>query len=239
MKRSYIRGPAFTILNFIRNKVVRTFRPLSSYYLFPPPVKRSVKPISVLYGYDRGKPVDRYYIESFLEENKKDIKGKCLEITDTQYIKKFGGRNVTSADALDIDKNNPNATIYGDLRDLNDVKANQYDCLIVTQTLVVIDDYEAAIRECKRILKPGGTLLVTVPCLSPVWNIKIHFWRFTGSSANYVFKKYFRKFWVKTYGNVLSGQAFWVGMSQEELTREELDFNDPYFPVIVAIKAIK
>ncbi len=240
MNRKYIRGPIFNALNFIRNSFVRLLKPASNYFLFKN-IQRSIEPISKVYGFDRGKPIDRYYVELFLEENRSHIKGKCLEITDTQYTKRFGGKKVTLADALDIDKNNHNATIYGDLRNLVNVPSNKYDCLIVTQTLVMIDDYEAAIKECKRILKPRGSLLVTMPCLSPVWNIKNHNWRFTKASATYIFSKYFlkRKLKIKTYGNVLAGQAFWVGMSQEDLSRKELEYNDPYFPVIVTIKAIK
>ena len=240
MRRKYLRGPIFETLNFFRNRVVRFFIPASSYFMFVRP-KRNLKSVSKVYGFDRGKPIDRYYIESFLQENKEVIRGKCLEITDTQYIQKYGGNKVTSAEALDVDRNNPNATIYGDLKKLDSIKNNRFDCLIITQTLVMIDDYEAAIKECKRILKPGGILLVTMPCLSPVWNIDNHHWRFTGASARYVFGKYFdkNKLEIKTYGNALTGQAFWVGMSQQDLKKDELKFNDPYFPVIVSIKAIK
>ena len=240
MNRSYLRGPLYTIANAVRVRVVRAIRPVGSYFLFSSP-KRSLQPLSKIYGYDRGKPIDRYYIEIFLRENKDWVKGVCLEITDTQYIKKYGGDRVTKADALDIDRANHNATIYGDLRKLDGVPSNKYDCLIITQTLVMIDDYEAAIKECKRILKPGGTMLVTLPCLSPVWNIKNHHWRFTGASAKYVFGKYFapENLEIKTFGNALSGQAFWVGMSQQDLSKEEIEYNDPYFPVIVSIKATK
>lgn len=227
------------ILRAVRGAIVRTIKPKSGYYLFP--AKRSVEPISTMYGFDRGTPVDRYYIEKFLEENKDLIKGKCLEVTDPQYIKKFGGDKVTQADAMDIDPNNAKANIKGDLRDLKEVADNTYDCFIVTQTYVMIDDYEAAIRESLRILKPGGTLLVTMPCLSPVWNIKHHHWRFTGASGEYIFGKYVKQenLEVKTHGNAFSGQAFWCGMAIQDLSKEELEFNDPYFPVIVSVKATK
>jgi hypothetical protein len=44
---------------------------------------------------------------------------------------------------------------------------------------------------------------------------------------------------VKTYGNALTGQAFWVGAAVQDLDKKEFEYNDPYFPVIVTIKAIK
>ena len=229
------------LIRNIRRPITRTLKPRKSYWLFP--IKggvRSVKPISTSYGFDRGKPVDRYYIESFIEENKKHIKGVCLEITDNEYTKKYG-KHVTKSDVLDINTGNKQANIYGDLQDVSHIPDNTYDCFILTQTLLMIDDYEAAIRESKRILKPGGVMLVTLSTLSPVWNIKHHMWRFTGASANYIFGKYFsrKKYEVNTYGNALTGQAFWVGMAIEDLTKEELEYNDPHFPVVVTIKATK
>ena len=231
------------ILNFlriVRGYIVRTIRPKSNYFLFKAP-ERNLKPASIMYGFDRGTPVDRYYIEAFLEENKEYIKGVCLEITDNQYTEKFGGNRVTKSDVLDIDTNNKEANIYGDMRNLDMIESNTYDCLIITQTYVMIDDFHAAVKECFRILKPGGTLLVTMPCLSPVWNIKNHCWRFTVASSEYTFGKHVtaENLLVKSYGNVLSGQAFWVGMAIQDLTKEELDYNDQYFPVIIGTRAIK
>jgi SAM-dependent methyltransferase len=169
------------------------------------------------------------------------IKGVCLEVTDTAYIDKYGAEKVTKADALDINRNNKMATIYGDLRDLSNVESNTYDCIIITQTFVMIDEYEAAIRECHRILKPGGYVLVTMPCLGPVWNIDSHFWRWTRASAEYLFKKYFPNdlLEVQTYGNALAGQCFWVGLSLDEISEDELEYNDKFFPVIVSVKVRK
>ena len=102
----------------VRSPVMRFLRPKARYFLFKP--KRSLKPISTKFGFDRGEPIDRYYIESFLEENKDYIKGVCLEITDNAYTKKFGGDRVVKSDVLDIDRTNKQANIYGDLRNGND-----------------------------------------------------------------------------------------------------------------------
>ncbi len=176
-----------------------------------------------------------------MEKNAYVIKGACLEITDTAYIQKYGKEKVSKADALDINTNNKVANIYGDLRDIKQIADETYDCLIITQTFVMIDDYPAAIKECHRILKKGGYILVTMPCLGPVWNIDHHHWRWTRASGEYIFNKYFPhdELEVKTYGNALAGQCFWVGMALEEMNKKELDYNDQYFPVIVSIKARK
>lgn len=202
---------------------------------------RTTNPLSRKFGYDRGTPIDRYYIEQFLRENSKFVKGKCLEIVDNNYTVKFGRSKVTKSDILDNDPKNHLANIHADLRDLKSVQSNSYDCLIVTQTLGMVDDYEKAIKECYRILKPGGVMLVTVSSISPVLDLNYSMWRFTVTSCRYVFSKFFKgnRLEVKSYGNVLAGQCFWVGMAVEELDKEELDVNDPNYPCIIAVRATK
>src|SRR5258708_1276969 len=37
------------------------------------------RPISTSFGFDRGTPIDRYYIENFLGRNAGDIRGRVLE----------------------------------------------------------------------------------------------------------------------------------------------------------------
>lgn len=216
---------------------MKRIKPSDKYFL----ATRSLKPLSNKFGFDRGKPIDRYYIEKFLEENKKMIKGRCLEIVDNSYTLKFGGKRVTKSDVLDNNPKNSQANICGDLRNLTMIDNNTYDCLIITQTLGMIDDYEAAIKECHRILKPNCSLLVTVSSIGPVWDLEYSIWRFTVAACQYVFGKYFKQnsLIVKSYGNVLVGQCFWVGMSMEEMTTEELEFNDPHFPCIITVKAVK
>ena len=207
-------------------------------------ILRRKTPISNIYGLDRGQAIDRYYIENFLNANQKYIKGYCLEILNNNYTLECGGNKVAQSDILDIDSNNSNATINGDLRNLENIHDGVYDCIILTQALQFIDDYESAIKECCRILKPRGVLLVTLPSISRidcVAKVEGDYWRFTIASANYIFNKFFQKnnLEIEAYGNCLVGQSFWVGLAQEELSRKELDYYDPNFPCLITIKAIK
>lgn len=202
---------------------------------------RSLKPISRKFGFDRGNPIDRYWIESFLHTNAKYIRGRVLEITDSKYTYKFG-QEVIKSDVLDIDVKNKKANIHGNLKNLKKiVNDNTYDCIILTHVLGLIDDSEAAIRECYRILKPGGVVLFTSSCLGFGTPKEKIYWRFTKNSTQYLFEKCFesKKITVLTYGNVLAGQFFWVGMAQEDLSVSELEFNDPDYPCIVTAIATK
>ena len=53
------------------------------------------------------------------------------------------------------------------------------------------------------------------------------------------FEKFFKNVEVTTYGNVLSAISELQGISSEELTKEELFYHDPLYPVLVCIKAQK
>lgn len=236
MRLPYWMDGIMRILNIVRAHVVRFIKPRASYMR-----TRSQNPISVKYGFDRGKPVDRLFIERFLEENKRAIRGKCLEVVDNSYTVRFGGTRVTTSDVIDIFPT-AKANIHGDLRNLREsIADNEYDCLIVTQTFNVIDDYGAAIAECRRILKPGGTLLVTMPTVSPAWNLAINLWRFTPESSRYVFEKFFdpKKITISAFGNKPLAEAFWLGMAVEDMATEEITRKDESFPVIVGIQAVK
>lgn len=227
-----------TIIKFIKKVraiIMRNVRTADSYLK-----SSSVHPISTRYGFDRGKPIDRTYIEKFLEDCADSIYGRCLEIVDNTYTIRYGKDKITTSDILDIFPTKK-SNIHGDLRNLKEVKDNTYDCLIVTQTLYVVDDFETAIAESYRILKPGGTLLVTLPTISPAWNLKINFWRVTAGSARYVFSKYFssNNIEIKSFGNKTSALYFWLGMAIEDMSSDELEKNDPNFPLIIGIAAKK
>ena len=48
-------------------------------------------PVSRMYGADRGKPVDRWYIERFLAAHTADVRGRVLEVAETTYTEWYGG----------------------------------------------------------------------------------------------------------------------------------------------------
>jgi ubiquinone/menaquinone biosynthesis C-methylase UbiE len=148
---------------------------------------------------------------------------------------------VTRSDILDIDINNPKATIYGDLRFMPQIKENTYDCIILTQTLQYIDDYSAAIRECHRILKPGGVLLATVPTVARIGysGVSGDYWRFTKAGAEYSFKKVFKEVKAEAFGNLRTCFKSLVGASQEFSNKTEMNYPDSNFPLIVGIIAKK
>ncbi len=205
---------------------------------------RRLTPVSTCFGYDRGGPVDRYYIENFLARNRGAVKGRVLEIGENTYTLQYGGRQVTQSEILHVNDSNPAATYVGDLTDAPNVPSDTFDCVIITQTLHLIYDVKAALRTCYRILKPGGVLLATVPGISNVdyeeWG-SIWLWAFTKRSAQLLLEETFPdgQLQITSDGNVLVASAFLYGLGVGELTKNELETNDPHYQVIISIRAQK
>ena len=204
---------------------------------------RRVEPISRNWN-NRGKPIDRYYIENFLDRHSEDIRGRVLEIGEDTYTRKFGGNRVIKCDVLHVVEGNPKATIVGDLAKGDSIPSEAFDCFILMQTLQYVYDLKSAIKTIYRLLKPGGTVLVTLPNITPLidpnWN-DCWYWGFTTLSAQRLFEEVFptENVTVETYGNVMSATAFLQGLSTQELKKEELDYCDSAYQVLVTVRAVK
>lgn len=203
---------------------------------------RRTEPLSDSWGHDRGTPIDRYYIARFLEEHSQEIRGRTLEVKDSSYVDQFGTL-IERSDVLDVDPANPRATIVADLAAANEIPADLFDCFVLTQTLQFVTDLRAAIAHTRRILRPGGILLATVPGLSRVERAyaSSDYWRFTPASCQLLFGEVFgyENISVQTYGNVLAAIAFLTGIAYEELSARELETQDEHFPVVIAVRASK
>jgi peptidoglycan/xylan/chitin deacetylase (PgdA/CDA1 family) len=205
---------------------------------------RRTDPISRDWGYDRGVPIDRHYIDDFLASHSSDIRGAVLEVQEDDFTAKFGGPRVHTSVVADLDESNTRATHLADLRCAPHLASDSFDCIILTQTLHVIDDVGAVLSECRRLLRPGGVLLATLPCASRVcleYGADGDLWRMTPAGGRVLFEKVFGPGAVdsRTYGNVLANVAFLEGVACAELNEEELDSVDPYFPALVGLSARK
>lgn len=205
---------------------------------------RRLTPLDPTFGYERGVPVDRYYIENFLLAHPDDIRGRALEIGDDAYTRRFGGDRVTQRDVLHVLEGAPGATFVGDLTRAEHLPSDAFDCFILTQTLHLIYDLRSALNTVYRILKPGGVVLATVPGISQIdrddWG-GTWYWCFTRMSARKVFEEAFPapNVRVEAHGNVLAATSFLQGLAVDELSREELDYRDPSYDVLITVRAVK
>jgi hypothetical protein len=203
--------------------------------------KGGLQPLSRIFGLDRGRPVDRVYIERFLEAHRHDIRGRVLEIGDDSYTRTIGGSNVARSDVLHASGRNPGATYVDDLSKGDTLPSAAFDCVILTQTLQFIYDMPAAVRTLRRILAPGGTILATMPWITQIqdeeWRDSWH-WSMTDTAARHLFEAEFAAgVEVFSYGNLSTAIAFLLGMTAEEVPAAAFEEQDRDFPLIVAVRA--
>ena len=206
---------------------------------------RRTVPSDRVFGLRRGRGIDRYYIEAFMERHASAVKGVVLEVADPRYTRQFGRSAVTHSDVLHAVAGNAEASLVGNLATGEGIPENRYDCIILTQVLQFIYDVNSAVIHAHRALRPGGVLLVTVAGISQISRSDMDrwgdYWRFTDASARRLFGDVFgaQQVTVESHGNVFAACAFLQALAAEDLCREELELNDPDYQLLITVRAKK
>lgn len=200
-----------------------------------------LKPLSYNYGTSRGgHSIARYYIEIFIEEQREFIKGTVMEIGDGRYSV-LGGEAVKNLLILSLNDEKKEHYVKGNLETGEGLQENSLDCLILTNVLSSLFDIQAAVRNIGKSLKKGGRAIITVPGIAALYRVQYEtygqFWRFTPSGVMQLLKQYIpdAKIAIKEYGNVKTSVAFLYGMTVEDLTKEELEYRDSCYPMVIGI----
>jgi hypothetical protein len=222
----------------IRSRLRRLMNPPGD-----PVVDLSPEPVSRTFGFDRGTPIDRFYIDSFLRQRREHIRGKTLEIAGSEYTQRYGSTGVESLELHTQPSDRPN-TFVGDLTQLNTLPSAQVDCFICTQTFNFIYDYRSAILGAHHMLVPGGWLLATVGGVSQISRFDMDrwgdYWRFSSATCERLFAEFFKEVEVVTFGNFLAAASLLRGLAVEDLASVDLlDPVDPDYQVIIGIAARK
>jgi SAM-dependent methyltransferase len=198
------------------------------------------RPVSGHWGYDRGQPIDRWYIEAFLDAHRADLRGDALEVKSDTYVRRYGA-SLSRVHVLDVDGANSAATVIGDLGGERPLPPESLDCFVLTQTLQYVWDLRAAVENAHEMLRPGGVLLLTVPSVARI-STELDFddlWRFTADSMRRLLVPAFGegKVSIVSRGNLVAANAFLAGLAASELSARELDDDDERFPVVIAARA--
>jgi len=207
-------------------------------------------PMSDEFGFDRGTPVDRYYIEKFLHQNRQYVKGRILEVATDLYATRYARLNEMTTDepiveTLHYDGTEDEVSIIGDLTKPDTLPEKRYDCFICTQVYQFIYDVPKALEGSYHLLKDGGVLLATVGGISQIARSEMDkygdYWRFTNKSIELLFNEtMFSHVEIVPMGNVMASCAFLQGMALEELPNKTLlDVMDENYQLIIGIKAVK
>jgi SAM-dependent methyltransferase len=195
---------------------------------------RRVTPLSQMYGFDRGTPIDRYYVDKFLSARTALICGRILEIQTTDHARRYGS-GATVMHALDI---NAAFTYLCDLATADMVPSGSYDCFLLPNTLCFLRDLEPALRQARRIVRTGGVILATVPGFVPLTSDAADYWHASAEG----WREITARVWpdcetrVESHANCLAAAAAMYGVAVEELTAAELDAIHPRYPVLVTIE---
>jgi hypothetical protein len=203
---------------------------------------RIINPVDRDFGFNLGTPVDRYYIENFLREHQNLIQGEVLEVGEDSYTSKYAPSEHRLTILNVVDKP---GCLKGDLESGDGIPENAFDCVIMTQTLPFIYDVNSAVFHVHKMLKPGGYLLATNPCISQISRFDMDrwgdYWRFTPLSIKRLLENYFHKDNIKieAHGNSLTSTCFIQGIPCEKLSSKELDHADQDYPVTITALAQK
>jgi SAM-dependent methyltransferase len=119
-----------------------------------------------------------------------------------------------------------------------------FDCILLTQTLQLIYDFNAALRDLARSLKPGGVLLLTVPGITQIAYKELGrtwYWSFSLASVKRLIADHLpgAEVAITAHGNALAATAFLQGIAVEELSERELATTDLDYQLIVTVRAVK
>jgi SAM-dependent methyltransferase len=201
--------------------------------------------LSRAFGADRGRPIDRWYIERFLERHRDDVRGRVLEVAERTYTDWYGDGAVTSTQVLYAADGLSEATVVGDLTTGRGLPSAAFDCFICTQTLQFIYDVSAAVRGTRDVLAPGGVLLCTMPALSQTSRLDRErwgdWWRFTSASARRLLEDVYGagNVTVTAHGNALVAASALYGLAAEELDPADLEHDDDEYEVVITARAVR
>ena len=201
---------------------------------------RRTTPFSGHYGFDRGTPIDRYYVAQFMEANRAGISGDVLEIQSAAYTQVYG-HDVRTSRTVDVDPSHGTDFVCDLAHSEGTLAAEAYDCFLMPNTLNHLRDLQSCLRQALRVVRPGGTILATVATLVPLTPDFNEYWRITPAAWHMITADVWSgcEVAISTFGNVLAASAAMLGLAAEELSPEELDTHDPRYPVLIAIRCRK
>ena len=195
------------------------------------------RPFCPQFGHFRGSPVDRYYLDRFIDEIRNEVKGVTLEIGGLKQNRElYKLANVTKF--LTMDLGGPDLDIVGDAHDPNVVEEESMDSILLFNVLEHCEQPWVVVDNVYRWLKPHGQVFCMVPNAQRVHRVPRDYWRILPDALDSIFSRFPRRK-LHVYGNPLTTMAAFYGIAAEELTREELDFHHENYPVANCIHAHK
>jgi SAM-dependent methyltransferase len=192
-------------------------------------------PFCPRWGNTRGGAIDRFYIDKFMAKHLRTAKGVILECGGDRYRGLIDPKNIESYQDIDI---RPGCALHGDIQDMPAVTGESRDVIICTQVLQYVEQPARAIAEFHRVLRTGGRLLLSVPCIEQENPLHQDRWRFTVRAVRELLSA-FRKKQVVSQGNLFSSVCFLMGLGKNDVRASVLRKAGAHFYQSVVAVATK
>lgn len=94
------------------------------------------------------------------------FKGRVLDVGGGKKDGRFNPQKTDKWVVVDIDKSS-NPDIVGSVEKLP-LKSQSFDVVKATELFEHVDDFEKGLKECSRVLKKNGYLIISCPFMSPI-----------------------------------------------------------------------
>lgn len=91
--------------------------------------------------------------------------------------------------SLDVEARVPGVDYISDARDMRIVDGATFDGILCSEVLEHVTEPERVLRECIRILVPGGVLVLSVPCLSRLHEEPHDYYRYTTHGLRFLLEQ--------------------------------------------------
>lgn len=199
---------------------------------------RRAEPFSEQFGFSRGTPIDRYYLDRFVDRIRSRVSGDTIEVgvrTARDSACMFPG--VTSYRTIDIEpRRSPD--VIGDVQDGSLLPPSSLDSIILFNVLEHCVEPATVIANAFVWLRAGGRLFLMVPNAQRVHGRPNDYWRMNGAALRHLCRR-FAHVEVHAYGNFTTTIAALAGIAAEELSRDDIDQVHPDYPVATCVVATK
>jgi len=187
-------------------------------------------PLCPAFGSGRGTPIDRWYLDRFVEDVRNTITGEVLAIGGARSDRlHFGLRSASAFRILDVVERT-GVDIVGDVHDRSLVDAASLDSTLLFNVLEHCLDPRAVVANVRHWLRPGGRCFVMVPNAQRLHAAPVDLWRFSAAGLAELFQGW-AAVDVRSYGNLTTVLASHLGIAAEELSPHELELVQADHPV--------
>ena len=204
-------------------------------HVVPTDVVGRINPLCNVFGFTRGTPLGRYYLEQFLKVIRPHLRGRVLEIGgDAQSQKRMllesdAITEYVTCDQLPYSK----PTIVGDVNDPLLFDACSFDVVLAFNVLEHCRQPWNILKNFAQWLKPGGEACVQVPNAQVVHRTSLDCFRILPDGMRAMYEDAgFTDIVLHPFGNLHTSASSLYGLATEDIALDLLDVLDERYPVI-------